>query len=394
MNVLVLNAGSSSLKWKLFKTGTTTLVAYGLIEGIAEEHAFFHLHFQSRDYHIEQPITDHKSAFQLLFATFAQEEIIHEDDLSAIGHRVVHGGELFIKPTLINSRVLTELKRLNPLAPLHNPPNILGIETSIDLVPHIPNIAVFDTAFHHSMPPYAYRYALPDALYKEQHIRRYGFHGTSHHYVALASAKRQQAPLESLNLITLHLGNGASACAIKNGKSVDTSMGFTPLEGLVMGTRSGDLDPAIIPYLMERKGLSIQEVTTLLNKESGLKGICQENDLRVILERAEDGDREAELALEIFTYRIKKYIGAYTAVLGRVDAIVFTGGIGEHAPLVRSMVLSGLEDAFSIRLDETANSSNESVEIHQPHSRVKLHVIPTDEELQIALECADIIKKS
>ncbi|MGB5966158.1 MAG: acetate kinase [Sulfurimonadaceae bacterium] len=393
MKILVLNAGSSSLKWKLFAIENTTVIASGLIEGILEERGLFHLNFQDKELKSEQTIMDHNEAFTLLFKALKTENIIDiKHDLDAIGHRVVHGGEKFIKPTLIENNVLTELRTLSPLAPLHNPANILGIEITSRVAPHIPNIAVFDTAFHHSMPEYAYLYALPTALYKEHHIRRYGFHGTSHHYVALAAARIHNTPLEELNLITLHLGNGASACAIKNGKSVDTSMGFTPLEGLIMGTRSGDLDPAIITYLMEKESTTAKEIDTLLNRESGLKGICQENDLRTIIQRASNDDRQAQLALEMFAYRIKKYIGSYIAVLGKVDAIVFTGGIGEHADLVRLMVLDGLDEAFGIVLDKKRNAGNEAGSIHQKESKVKLFIIPTNEELAIAQACEKALK--
>ena len=394
MKILVLNAGSSSLKWKLFEMESNTVIASGLLEGISEYYSSFKLLYLEKELKIEHAIIDHNEAFSLLFETLSTQNIINiEDDLDAIGHRVVHGGETFTEPVLIDHNVLTELRALSPLAPLHNPANILGIEITSKLAPQIPNIAVFDTAFHQSMPEYAYRYALPNELYSKHHIRRYGFHGTSHHFVAQQVATHLDKPLQELNLITLHLGNGASACAIKNGKSVDTSMGFTPLEGLVMGTRSGDIDPAIITYLMDSQGLSTHEVDKLLNRESGLKGICHDNDLRTIIQRAENDDRQAQLALEIFAYRIKKYIGAYIAVLGRVDAIVFTGGIGEHAPLIRSMVLKGLDDAFGVLLDKAKNSDSDESAIHQVPSRIKLYVIATDEELQIALESHKLIKK-
>jgi acetate kinase len=389
-----LNAGSSSLKWKLFEIETASVIANGLIEEIAEHRSVFHLHYQGRDRESEQVIPDHREAFSLLFQTFEREKIIDIDrDLDAIGHRVVHGGEKFFKPTLIDVKTLEQLKTLNRLAPLHNPANVLGIELTFGHTPQIPNIAVFDTAFHHDMPEHAFLYALPMALYKEFHIRRYGFHGTSHHYVAQEAAKALNAPLETLNLITLHLGNGASACAIKNGKSVDTSMGFTPLEGLIMGSRCGDLDPAIVLYLIEKLHLTAQETDTLLNTESGLKGICNENDLRTIVQRRGNGDTQAALALEMFTYRIKKYIGSYLAVLGRVDAIIFTGGIGEHAALIRSMVLADLGEAFGIALDTELNTheSHTAYAIHQENSRIKLFVIPTDEEFAIAKECANLI---
>ncbi|MDA3946540.1 MAG: acetate kinase [Helicobacteraceae bacterium] len=392
MKVLVLNAGSSSLKWKLFEMEDKTLIASGLIEGILEKSALLHINYHDKDIDTQQTIHDHNEAFDMLFEALKTEHIIDfAHDLDAIGHRVVHGGEKFFRPTLIDNDVLTELKLLSPLAPLHNPANILGIEITSTMAPHIPNIAVFDTAFHHTMPQHAYLYALPRALYEEQHIRRYGFHGTSHHFVALAAAESCNTPLEEMNLITLHLGNGASACAIKNGQSVDTSMGFTPLEGLIMGTRSGDLDPAIITYLMETKNATAKEMDTMLNKESGLRGICQENDLRAIIKRADDGDEQAKLALEMFAYRIKKYIGAYVAVLGRVDAIVFTGGIGEHADVVRKMVLDGLGESFGIIMDKTKNRGNISGPFHHVKSRVKLFVIPTDEELAIAQACEDML---
>ena len=394
MKILVLNAGSSSLKWKLFDMHTRSVIASGLVEGISEYYGSFKLLYLDKELKIEHAITDHNEAFALLFETLSTQNIINiEDDLDAIGHRVVHGGETFTAPTLVDSNVLAALRLLTPLAPLHNPANLLGVEITSKLAPKIPNIAVFDTAFHQSMPEHAYLYALPSELYSKHHIRRYGFHGTSHHFVAEQAAASLGQSLEELNLITLHLGNGASACAIKKGKSVDTSMGFTPLEGLVMGTRSGDIDPAIITYLMDSQGLSTKEVDRLLNRESGLKGICHDNDLRTIIQRAESGDRQAQLALEIFSYRIKKYIGSYIAVLGRVDAIVFTGGIGENSPLIRSMVLDGLDEAFHILLDDNKNNSPENSAIHRTDSRIKLYVIATNEELQIALETAKLIKK-
>lgn len=394
MKVLVLNAGSSSLKWKLFEMDSHTLIASGVIEGISEYYGTFKLLYLGEELKIEHAITDHKEAFALLFETLSAQNILNiEDELDAIGHRVVHGGEIFTEPTLINHDILTKLRSLSPLAPLHNPANLLGIEIVSKLAPQIPNIAVFDTAFHQSMPEHAYLYALPMELYTKHHIRRYGFHGTSHLYVAQQAATLLDKPLDELNLITLHLGNGASACAIKNGKSVDTSMGFTPLEGLVMGTRSGDIDPAIIPYLMTHKGLSTKEVEKLLNRESGLKGICHDNDLRTIIQRAECYDKQAQLALEIFAYRIKKYIGSYIAVLGRVDALVFTGGIGENSPLIRSMVLSNMNEAFGIRFDDSKNQNSGTKAIHQGDSRIKLYVIATNEELQIALESAKLLTK-
>ena len=395
MKILVLNAGSSSLKWKLYEMPRQELLASGLIEGIGEGQGTLHLSYQGRTDQEVLEIHNYQSAFKQLFHTLETKQILDiKHELSAVGHRVVHGGETFSQPTLITDTILTDLHKLTILAPLHNPANILGIETMMQLAPNVPNIAVFDTAFHQSMPEHSFLYALPTELYKELHIRRYGFHGTSHHYVAQTLAHTLKRPLEELNLITLHLGNGASACAIKKGKSVDTSMGFTPLEGLVMGTRSGDLDPAIVTYLMEQKALNTDEINTLLNKSSGLKGLCQENDLRTIISRSESGDGPAQLALDIFSYRIKKYIGAYIAVLGKVDAIVFTGGIGEHAPLIREMILEGLDEAFGILLDKHKNQEDKPTYIHSQQSRIQLHVIATNEELQIALEVANVTQNS
>jgi len=396
VKILVLNAGSSSLKFKLFDMSNHMLIASGLIEEIAETEGEFHLHFQGRDDRHRRRIVDHADAFALLYTTFEEKGLIDsESNLSAIGHRFVHGGEQYYGPTRIDLDLIEKLQELNTLAPLHNPANLLGIRVAMEHAPNIPQIAVFDTAFHHTMPPHAYLYALPRELYEEYRIRRYGFHGTSHHYVAQQAAKTIGKPLEALNLITLHLGNGASACAIKKGKSIDTSMGFTPLEGLVMGTRSGDIDPAIIPYLMEKLGLNVEEISTLLNTESGLKGLCGENDLRSILEQADEGSSDAQLALEIFCYRIKKYIGAYTAVLGRVDAIIFTGGIGEHASLVRTKALAGLDETFGIVLDSDANGAvqdDSTRSIHRKESRTALFIIPTDEELFIAQQTRKLIE--
>lgn len=396
MTILVLNAGSSSLKWKLFELEGTKVIAAGLIEGIGEESSLFHLYHGTKELNLTQTTPDHQSAFAMLFESFEKEQIINiQQELDVIGHRVVHGGEQFYRPTIIDEKIIHDLKTLHPLAPLHNPVNVLGIEITRRVAPQIPNVAVFDTAFHHSIPEYAFRYALPTELYKTEHIRRYGFHGTSHRFVADETAKALGRPLKTLNLITLHLGNGASACAIRQGESVDTSMGFTPLEGLIMGTRSGDIDPAIVTYLMDRLNLDTAQINDLLNRESGLQGICNENDLRTIVHRANGGDEQARLALDMFAYRIKKYIGSYIAVLGRVDAIVFTGGIGEHAALIRALVLEGLDAAFGIRLDPLLNrhESGGTEAIHSHKSRIGIYVVPTDEELEIARECGRLVSE-
>lgn len=366
MSILVINAGSSSIKYTLFERESLQIRSHGLIEELHDHHAGFET--------MQQRLMD--DGFDIR-------------TLDAIGHRVVHGGERFLKPTRIDAALIDELKKLIPLAPLHNPANIEGIVAARALAPGIANIAVFDTAFHHSMPEYAYRYPLPHELYFRDHVRRYGFHGTSHYYVATQAAIALERPLESLNLITLHIGNGVSACAIQNGKSVDTTMGMTPLEGLMMGTRCGSIDPGIILYLMREGGLSVHEIDTLFNKRSGLKAIGGESDMRQLMEASENNDANAALAIEMFTYRLKKQIGAYSAVLGNVDAVVFTGGIGEHAALIRTLACQGLE-RFGLAIDELKNSAGEMF-INTLNSPTKILVIPTDEERQIALHVKELL---
>ncbi len=361
MNILVINAGSSSIKYTLFES--LHVKSHGLIE----------------------ELRDHRAGFETMQAQLKQEGF-DMSTLDAIGHRVVHGGERFIAPTLIDEALIKELKALIPLAPLHNPANIEGIIAARAMAPSIPNIAVFDTAFHHSMPDYAYRYPLPKAHYERLHVRRYGFHGSSHEYVATEAAKVLNRPLESLNLITLHIGNGASLCAIKQGKSVDTSMGMTPLEGVMMGTRCGSIDPSIVTYLMRHEGFDADAVDTVMNKQSGLKAIAGTNDMRSILER---DDADARLALKMFVYRLKKQLGSYMAVLDGVDALVFTGGIGEHAAKVRSLTCKGLEH-LGISLDEAKNTQGET-HFESTKSHVALLNIPTDEERQIALHVSNMV---
>ena len=339
--ILVINAGSSSIKYKLFTLDLE--LVYG---SIIEEVKNFH------------------KGFEIIFNTLFESKIINTiEDISLVGHRVVHGGEKFTKSIVINQEVITDLTELISLAPLHNPANIEGIKIAIEKIPHAKQMAVFDTAFHHTIPKYAFMYPLPYELYEKNGIRRYGFHGTSHKYVANECAKLLDKPLNQLNLITIHLGNGDSITAIKNGKSIDTSMGFTPLEGLMMGTRSGDIDSEIIIYLEKQMGLSSNEVDTLLNKESGFKGITGRSDLRDIKEDAKAGDERALLAIDMFCYRVKKYIGSYKEILGKIDGIVFTGGIGENAPYIRDKIITNNHD--------------------------KVFVIKTNEELQIAKECLE-----
>lgn len=398
MKILVLNSGSSSLKFQLFLQEDLSVLASGLIEQIGDLKSAAQLSFvdaagNEQEYHNNEPVPDHRTAIGVMAEMLRESGMLTDmEELSGIGHRVVHGGESFHQPVRIDGDVIGAIRKLIPLAPLHNPANLIGIEVAMEQVSHIPQVAVFDTAFHQSIPEHAYLYALPFELYEKQKVRRYGFHGTSHSYVARQAAHYLERPIEEINSITLHLGNGASAAAIQGGKCIDTTMGMTPLEGLVMGTRSGDLDPAIIFYLSREMGLDIEELDTLLNKKSGLKGICGENDMRTISEAAEQGDQQAWLALAIFCYRLKKYIGAYMAALGGVDCIVFTGGIGENAAVVRRLCCQGLE-RLGIRLDEEKNNirQKEILEIHAADSPVSLLVIPTDEEYEIARQTMQII---
>lgn len=392
MHILVINSGSSSLKYQLFDITDGTVLTAGGVERIGEaagarlRHRWRSAGGRTDEFTRDMAAPDHRAAFAVIAAAMRETQII--DDVAgvdAIGHRVVHGGERFLAPARIDTTVVDAIRTLIPLAPLHNPANLLGIELCLELFPAVPQVAVFDTAFHQTMPTHAYHYALPQTLYAQHQVRRYGFHGTSHAYVARQAAQHLATPLEALNLITLHLGNGASAAAIQQGHSIDTSMGMTPLEGLVMGTRCGDLDPALPFYIGRATGKDSAAVEDLLNKESGLKGLCGSNDMREVLRRMDAGDTQARLAFDIYCYRIRKYIGAYTAVLGHVDAIVFTAGVGENAAVVRAAACAGLE-ALGIRIDATRNAAaqGEIREIHVTDSRVKLLVVRTNEELEIA----------
>ena len=361
MRALILNSGSSSIKYQLINMTTHKVLEHGLIEEISSN----------------------------LHAEF-EKIISHVKKIDFVAHRVVHGGDIFHEPVLIDTKVIEQIASLCKLAPLHNPANLDGIKTVKQLLADIPQVAIFDTSFHQSMPKESYMYALPKELYEQYHIRRYGFHGSSHSFLLKESAKILQKEIQELNIITLHLGNGESAAAIKNGKSYDTSMGFTPLEGLVMGSRSGDFDPAILLYL-EDHGFNLKQLSDLVNKKSGLKGLCGSSDLREIIKRE---DEDAKLALAVMVHRIKKYIGAYIALLGRVDAIVFSGGIGEHSAIIREMIAQGLDDAFGIFLDKSVNAVMQRGIISQEQSRIKLLVIPTNEELEIALLANALLKKS
>ncbi len=401
MKILVLNSGSSSLKFQLFLKADLSVLASGLIEQIGEVKSDAQLSFVDssgleKELKQNDPLADHREAIKVMGEMLRESgTLVDTGELAGIGHRVVHGGEAFQQPVRIDETVITAIEELIPLAPLHNPANLMGIQVAMDHVAGIPQVAVFDTAFHQSIPEHAYLYALPYRLYEEQKVRRYGFHGTSHSYVARQAALYLNKPVEELNIITLHLGNGASAAAIQGGQCIDTSMGMTPLEGLVMGTRSGDLDPAILFYLSREGGLGLDALDRMLNKESGLKGICGENDMRTISEAAEQGDSQATLALTIFCYRLKKYIGAYIAALGGVDCIVFTGGIGENSAVVRQRSCQDME-WLGLSLDDEQNSirQKEILEIQGADSRIKILVIPTDEEHEIASQTLQVINNS
>jgi acetate kinase len=399
MKILVINSGSSSIKYRLFEMPDKTVLASGVIEQIGEAQSLLTHQIRNRKGEMEEiinsePVADHQQGFQLIGTVMGQSGALQDTaQLSGIGHRVVHGGEEFKEPTIIDENVIETIRRLSPLAPLHNPANLLGIEVAMQSSPQVPQVAVFDTAFHQSIPIHAFRYAIPRDLYEAHQVRRYGFHGTSHAYVTKQAATLLDRPLNALNLITLHLGNGASAAAVKGGKSIDTSMGMTPLEGLIMGTRCGDIDPAIIFYLKRKTGLARDEVEAILNKDSGLKGICGVNDMRQIEELAQSGNPQAQLAIDMVCYRIKKYIGAYYAVLGRLDALVFTAGIGEKSALIRAGACRELSH-LGIEIDPEKNNqkSKKAFEIQKGDSMVKVLVIPTNEELEIAEQAVACIK--
>lgn len=388
--VLVINCGSSSIKYQVFRMPTKEVMASGLVERIGETGARLKHETEQGEHIIEQAIPGHREGMELILETLTDPAvgiIKAISEISSVGHRVVHGGEAYSGSVLLEADVIKTIRDFCDLAPLHNPPNLIGIEAATAVLPDVPQVAVFDTAFHQTIPPHAYMYALPYDLYEKFRVRRYGFHGTSHNYVAERAAKQLGKPFAQTNVITCHLGNGCSITAVRNGQSVDTSMGLTPLEGVAMGTRCGDLDPAIVFYLHD-KGYDCQELNTMLNKKSGLLGVSGiSNDMRNLIEAADAGEERAKLALDIFSYRIRKYVGAYMAVLERVDAIVFTGGIGENNPRIRSAVVGGL-DAFGIELSAAANEERrkEERDIAGPESRTRVFVIPTNEEGYIANE--------
>ncbi|MEV8376068.1 acetate kinase [Kribbella sp. NPDC056861] len=391
--VLVINAGSSSLKYSLVDAATGEAPAVGLIEQIGEAKGHHSHKGPDGELSTDLKVANHEDALRAALDAFASHGPSLDDiEIAAIGHRVVHGGSQFGDPALIDDDLVAAVTDLVPLAPLHNPANLEGIKVARRLFPDLQQVAVFDTAFHQTLPPAAYTYALPLDLRDDHGIRRYGFHGTSYALVSAEAARLLGRDLADVNLIVLHLGNGCSAAAIRGGASVDTSMGMTPLEGLVMGTRSGDVDPAIHAHLVRELGRSVEEIDHLLNKESGLKGLAGGNDFRELSSRREAGDPQAELAFDVYCHRIKKYIGAYYAVLGTVDAIVFTAGVGQHSAPARAASLTGLE-GLGIQLDADRNtaSSNDARAISTDDSRVAVLVIPTNEEWQIARETIDLI---
>ncbi|MFI1173205.1 acetate kinase [Streptomyces melanogenes] len=394
--VLVLNSGSSSVKYQLLDMADSARLAVGLVERIGEETSrLVHTPLTGGDKReLTGPIADHAAALKAVSEELAKDGLgLDSPELAAIGHRVVHGGLKFSAPTVITEEVMAEIERLVPVAPLHNPANITGIRTAQSLRPDLPQVAVFDTAFHTTMPEHAARYAIDVETADAHRIRRYGFHGTSHAYVSRETAKLLGKDPSEVNVIVLHLGNGASASAVRGGVCVDTSMGLTPLEGLVMGTRSGDLDPAVIFHLERVAGMSTDEIDTLLNKKSGLVGLCGDNDMREIRRRIDEGDPRAALAFDIYIHRLKKYIGAYYAVLGKVDAVAFTAGVGENAAPVREAAVLGLEE-LGLAVDGELNAVRSDAPrlISPEYARVAVAVVPTDEELEIATQTYALVR--
>lgn len=396
MKVLVINCGSSSLKYQLINMENESVLAKGLVERIGIEGSILTQKVEGRDkYIIQQPMKDHKDAIKLVLNALVDKVngVINDmSEISAVGHRVVHGGEKYANSVLIDDVVMKSLEECVKLAPLHNPPNIIGINACKELMPSTPMVAVFDTAFHQTMPEEAYMYALPYDYYTDYGIRKYGFHGTSHKYVASKAAEAMGKDIKDLNIITCHLGNGSSVTAIKGGVSIDTSMGFTPLEGLAMGTRSGNIDPAIVSFLVKELNVSVEEVSDILNKKSGVLGISGvSSDFRDIEDAAAEGNKRAQLALDLFNYKVKQYVGAYAATLGGVDCIVFTAGLGENSPETREAICHGLE-FLGAKLDTAKNKvRGKLTQINTDDSKVCIFTIPTDEEMMIAKDTMEIV---
>ncbi|MBY4400193.1 acetate kinase [Rhodococcus fascians] len=393
MSILVVNSGSSSVKFQLVDPDSGESLASGLVERIGESDGRVELDYRGESTERIQHIEDHGDGLALAFEMLADAGIELGSDVTAVGHRVVHGGTVFYRPTIIDDAVVQQISDLSSLAPLHNPPNVLGIEVARKQLPNVPHVAVFDTAFFHSLPDAAATYAIDAAVAAEHDIRRYGFHGTSHRYVSEQVAQFLERDLGDLKQIVLHLGNGASASAVDGGRAVDTSMGLTPLEGLVMGTRSGDIDPGVIMHLRRSAGMSVDDIDTLLNRRSGLIGLSGVNDFRELQQRIDDGDASARLAYDVYIHRLRKYIGAYMIGLGRLDVITFTAGVGENAATVRADALANLEH-FGIRIDSERNAvrSKSARVISAESSAVTVLAVPTNEELAIARATDDLVR--
>ena len=399
MKILVLNCGSSSIKYKLFDMTTKEVMAQGGIEKIGLPGSFLKLTLPNGEKKVlEKDVPEHTTGIDFILNTLVSEEygaIKSLDEINAVGHRMVHGGEKFAKSVLLDKEVLDAFIACNDLAPLHNPANLKGVNAVSAILPNVPQVGVFDTAFHQTMPDYAYMYAVPYELYKKYGVRRYGFHGTSHRYVSKRACEYLNLPVEGTKIITCHVGNGGSITAVKDGKSVDTSMGMTPLEGLMMGTRSGDIDGGAITYLMEKEGLDATGVSNLLNKKSGVLGVFEKSsDMRDLESAAAAREPRAVLAENMYFYRIKKYIGAYAAAMGGVDVIIFAGGVGENQQDCREAALEGLE-FLGVKLDKEVNNKmrGEEAVLSTPDSKVKVLLIPTDEEMMIASDTYEIVKK-
>jgi len=396
MIVLVFNSGSSSLKYRIYDMPEEKLLANGLVERIGLEGGKLIHKYGDKEHVIEQEIPDHGVAIELVVAAITDPEHGVVKDLSEIqaaGHRVVHGGEKFSASALVDDDVIKAIEEYSEMAPLHNPPNLKGIMACQDKMPGVPNVAVFDTSFHQSMPDYAYMYAIPYKFYEKYKIRRYGFHGTSHRYVTHRTAEMLDRPMRHLELVSCHLGNGSSICAIKYGRSIDTSLGFGTISGIPMGTRTGDIDPCVITYLQRKLELDRESLDELIYKQSGLKGVSGYSDMRDVEEHALLHERLPALAMRIMAYSTRKYIGAYAVAMGHLDAIVFTAGIGENDALLRSLVLSDME-FLGVEIDELANQSvvrGQEAVISKPDSRVKVLVVPTNEELMIARDTCELV---
>lgn len=398
MNVLVINCGSSSLKYQFIDMTSEHVLAKGLVERIGIAGSILTHQTTGKDkVKIEEPMSDHKVALKLVLDALMNESygaIKDIKEISAVGHRVVHGGEAFAESALIDANVIQALEDCIELAPLHNPPNLIGINACSEILPNVPMVAVFDTAFHQTMPKSSYLYGIPYEYYEKYKVRRYGFHGTSHKYVSQRAAEMLGKKPEELNIITCHLGNGASVTAIEKGKSIDTSMGFTPLEGLIMGTRCGDIDPAIVTFLMEKEGLNTSQINDVMNKKSGVLGLSGvSSDFRDIEQEEEKGNEKAITALETYYKKVKKYVGAYMAELGHVDAVVFTAGLGENSKVARLEVCKGMEP-LGIEVDEKKNDvRGEERVISTDASKIKVLIVPTNEELMIARDTLNLVRK-